>query len=101
MEFVIVREEFSDDEEVKPEIGTVKPITAQSPEESTAGSSQADYEVSLRSVYIKYMYVVHSWACGIQELRFCSGLRNLCHLILCSVIHLIVILGLVEHFESL
>ena len=47
MEFVIVREEFSDDEEVKPEIGTVKPITAQSPEESTAGSSQADYEVKL------------------------------------------------------
>ena len=99
MEFVIVREEFSDDEEVKPEIGTVKPITAQSPEESTAGSSQADYEVSLCSVYIKY--VVHSWACGIQELRSCSGLRNLCYLILCSVIHLIGILGLVEHFECL
>ena len=72
MEFVIVREEFSDDEEVKPEIGTVKPITAQSPEESTAGSSQADYEVSLYSVFINC--IVPLRACGIQELEFCSGL---------------------------
>lgn len=50
MEFIIVREEFSDDEpepEVKPALGSVKSLNFnQSPEHSTATSSQADYEVS-------------------------------------------------------
>lgn len=69
MEFVIIREEFSDDEEeVKPDLGTVKPINMpQSPEDSTAGSSQADYEVcshynsfipgSINEIYVYILYV--------------------------------------------
>lgn len=49
MEFIIVRDEFSDDEEreptPKPALGSLKPLDFKSPEQSVSGTNITDSEV--------------------------------------------------------